>query len=181
MKGCRAPGNNNLGGYAIRKLFSSIYVLSSKNGFEVVSIDNNSRSSDKSLDGIEQITGQRVKNYKIDLVDEAATFEVLKMHSDAIGIIHFAAYKSVPESVEKPLMYYENNLTSLLNILKGAKAYGIRNVVFSSSCSVYGNADELPVTEKTPLKEVECPYAATKVMGEMICKDAATVHPSWQS
>lgn len=142
-----------------------------ENGFQVISIDNNSRSDESILDGIEKITGQKVKNYKIDLCDFSATFDVFKENKDLAGIIHFAAYKAVGESVEKPLLYFENNLNSLINLLKCAEKFNIDNFVFSSSCAVYGNPDQIPVTEETPQKPAESPYGATKQMGEVIITD----------
>lgn len=142
-----------------------------ENGFQVISIDNNSRSDESILDGIEKITGQKIKNYKIDLCDFSATFDVFKENKDLAGIIHFAAYKAVGESVEKPLLYFENNLNSLINLLKCAEKFNIDNFVFSSSCTVYGNPDQIPVTEETPQKPAESPYGATKQMGEVIITD----------
>jgi UDP-glucose 4-epimerase len=139
-----------------------------QNGFEVISIDNNSRSNPDILKGVEKITGISVKNYPIDLCNFSDTFEVFKENSDIIGIIHFAAYKAVGESVEKPLMYYDNNLNSLINVLKCAEKFNINNFVFSSSCTVYGNPEEIPVTEETPQLPAESPYGATKQMGEVI-------------
>ncbi len=146
-----------------------------ENGFEVLSIDNNSKSTETPLEGIEKITGKSVKNYQIDLTDFDATLDVFSRYDDIVGVIHFAAYKSVPESVGEPLEYYKNNLGSLLNILKACKKFNIKNIVFSSSCSVYGNTTDLPVSEKTPLGITESPYATTKHMGETICKDFSKV------
>lgn len=140
-------------------------------GFYVVSIDDNSKSDEKILKGVETITGVKIKNYKVDLKDKKALFEVLNKHKDVNGIIHFAAYKSVPESVEKPLKYYANNIQGLLNLLEGVEKYDIPNFVFSSSCSVYGNVKKLPVKENTPLGITESPYARTKQMGEQILMD----------
>lgn len=142
-----------------------------ENGFEVVSIDNNSRSSPDTLMGVKKITGVDVKNYTIDLKDKSNTLKVFEENKDAIGIIHFAAYKTVPESVKNPILYYENNILSLCHVLDAAKHYGLDNVVFSSSCSVYGNTRELPVKETTPIGIAESPYAATKQMGERIVED----------
>lgn len=142
-------------------------------GFEVVCIDNLSRSRKYALKGIEKITGKAPLFYPVDLCDKEATFEVISEHRDAVGIIHFAALKSVPESVEKPLEYYSNNIDSLLHILEAVNTYGIPHVVFSSSCSVYGNAEQLPVTESTPIKPAESPYAHTKQIGEDIIRNAA--------
>jgi len=143
------------------------------NGFDVVSADNYYNSASSVLDGIEKITGKRVKNYNINLCDLAATKQLFQENADIVGIIHFAALKAVGESVEKPLLYFQNNLGSLLNILECMKEYKVKNLIFSSSCSAYGNADELPVTEGTPFKEAESPYARTKQMGEHILQDFA--------
>jgi UDP-glucose 4-epimerase len=145
-----------------------------ESGYEVVSIDNLSNSSEEVLDGIEKITGKRVQNYQVDLVHRSGTFDVFEEHPDIKGIIHFAALKAVGESVEKPLLYFENNLISMINILKAMNAFQVSQLIFSSSCSVYGNADQLPVTEDTPLKEAESPYARTKQMCEQIIQD--TLH-----
>jgi UDP-glucose 4-epimerase len=142
-----------------------------ENGFDVVSIDNNSRSSSDILKGVKKITGVNVKNYSIDLKNKANTLKVFEENKDASGIIHFAAYKTVPESVKNPLFYYENNIQSLCNVLEAAKFNQINHFVFSSSCSVYGNTKELPVRETTPLGLAESPYAATKQMGERIVED----------
>jgi UDP-glucose 4-epimerase len=141
------------------------------NGFEVICADNFSRSSPESLDGIQKITGKAVKNYAIDLCDYTLTRQLFEENQDIKGIIHFAAYKSVPESVEFPIRYYENNMNSLFNILKCMTEFNVPNLVFSSSCSVYGNVDKLPVTEDTPLSKAECAYAATKQMGEQVILD----------
>ncbi|HVX24922.1 MAG TPA: UDP-glucose 4-epimerase GalE [Parafilimonas sp.] len=142
-----------------------------ENGFDVISIDDNSRSTTYLIDGIEKITGKRVKNYKVDLKNFDETLAVFQEHEDIVGVIHFAAFKAVGESVEKPLMYYENNLFSLINILKCIKDFKIKYFVFSSSCTVYGNPDSIPVTEQSPEKKAESPYGATKQMGEQIVKD----------
>ncbi len=144
-----------------------------KNGYDVISVDNNSRSSDNVLKGIEQITGKRVKNYKVDLCNFDDTFAIFQENEDISGIIHFAAYKSVGESVDKPLMYYENNLTSLINLLKCVQEFHTPHFVFSSSCSVYGNPDKIPVTENTILKPAESPYGHTKQIGEQIVNEFA--------
>ncbi len=140
------------------------------NGFEVVSIDNNIRSKAETVERIFIITGKRIRNYAVDLCDIEAT-RIVFQENDFDGIIHFAALKSVPESVEKPLLYYRNNLNSLVNLLELTAAFGIKNFVFSSSCAVYGNTKELPVTEETPLGAAESSYARTKQMGEDIIRD----------
>ncbi len=142
-----------------------------ENGYDVISADNNSRSHAGILKGAEKITGKKIKNYATDLCNTAATEKIFIENRDINGIIHFAAYKSVGESVEKPLMYFENNLLSLINILTCAQAYNVPHIVFSSSCTVYGNPDVIPVTEDTPQQAAESPYGATKQMGERIVED----------
>ncbi len=139
-----------------------------ENGYEGVSVDNNSRSSASLLKGVEKITGQTVKNYKVDLCNFDDTFAIFQENTDIAGIIHFAAYKAVGESVEKPLMYFENNLNSLINLLKCVQEFGTPWFVFSSSCTVYGEPDQQMVTEETPLQPAASPYGYTKQMGEQI-------------
>ncbi len=146
-----------------------------ENGYDVISVDNNSRSDASILDGVEKITGQKVKNHKVDLCNFDDTHAIFQENTDIDGIIHFAAYKAVGESVERPIMYYENNLNSLLNVLKCVRDFDIPYFVFSSSCTVYGNPDKIPVTESTPTKPAESPYGATKQMGEQILQDVAKV------
>ncbi|QES87435.1 UDP-glucose 4-epimerase GalE [Rhizosphaericola mali] len=146
-----------------------------ENGFEVISIDDNSKSSDDSLQGIKKITGKEIKNYKVDLKDFPSVDAVFKENQDIAGIIHFAAYKAVGESVDLPLEYYENNLFGLINVLKCVREYKIGAFVFSSSCTVYGNPDVIPVTEQSPTKPAESPYGATKQMAETILQDFAKV------
>ena len=148
-----------------------------QNGFEVISVDNLSRASDQSLLGIEKITGKKITNYKVDLTDKAATEAVFVANPSITGIIHFAAYKAVGESVEKPLDYYENNLFSLIHLLQLAVKYHAKHFIFSSSCTVYGNPDAIPVTEQTAIKTAASPYGATKQMGETIVQDSAAAHP----
>lgn len=151
------------------------------NGFDVVSIDNFLNSSADVIDGIEEITGVRVKNYNTDLVNFKATKSVFANNPDIIGVIHFAAMKAVGESVAKPWEYFYNNINGLLHILKCCKDFKIPNFIFSSSCSVYGNAKELPVTEATPMSEAESPYARTKQMGEHMIQDFAKAHPNFNA
>jgi UDP-glucose 4-epimerase len=144
-----------------------------ENGFDVVSVDNNSRSNPAMLEGVEKITGKKVKNYKVDLCNFDDTFAIFQENEDIVGIIHFAAFKAVGESVEKPLMYFENNLNTLINLLKCVQEFKIPYFVFSSSCTVYGNPDKIPVTEETPPKPAESPYGYTKQMGEQIISEFA--------
>jgi UDP-glucose 4-epimerase len=148
-----------------------------QHGFEVISVDNLSRASEDSLLGIEKITGKKIKNYVVDLANKAATEQIFIEHPSIIGIIHFAAFKAVGESVEKPLEYYENNLFSLVHLLQLAVQYNAKHFIFSSSCTVYGNPDAIPVTEQTALKTAASPYGATKQMGETIVQDTTVAHP----
>jgi UDP-glucose 4-epimerase len=147
-----------------------------ENGFEVISVDNNSRSSPRILEGVEKITGIKVKNYKVDLCNYDDTFAIFQENEDIAGIVHFAAFKAVGESVEDPLMYFENNIVSLINLMKCVQEFKIPYFVFSSSCTVYGNPDVIPVTEKTPPKPAESPYGYTKQMGEQIINEFAKVN-----
>ncbi|HEY8396828.1 MAG TPA: UDP-glucose 4-epimerase GalE [Flavihumibacter sp.] len=149
-----------------------------ENGFDVISVDNNSRSSARILEGVEKITGKKIKNYKVDLCNFDDTYAIFAENTDIAGIIHFAAYKAVGESVEQPLMYFENNLVSLLNLLKCVQEFKVPYFVFSSSCTVYGNPDVIPVTEATPPKPAESPYGYTKQMGEQIISEFAKVNPA---
>lgn len=142
-----------------------------ESGFSVISIDDLSRSTAYSLKGIEKITGKQVKNYQVDLKNFDETLAVFQENPDIDGVIHFAAYKAVGESVQNPLMYYENNLFGLINLLKCVKEFDVPHFVFSSSCTVYGNPEKLPVTESTPVQNAESPYGATKQMGEEILKN----------
>jgi len=144
-----------------------------ENGYDVISVDNNSRSNPRILEGVEKITGKKIKNYKVDLCNFDDTFAIFQENEDIIGIIHFAAFKAVGESVEQPLMYFENNLNSLINLLKCVQEFQIPYFVFSSSCTVYGNPDQIPVTELTPPKPAESPYGYTKQMGEQIINEFA--------
>ena len=149
-----------------------------EHGFEVVSIDNLSNASEDVLEGIYQITGKRVRNYAVDLCDRDATLQVFSAHPDFAGIIHFAALKSVGESVEQPLRYYHNNINSLLNVLACAQEFEVPNFIFSSSCSVYGNTDALPVVEDTPFEPAQSPYGHTKQIGEEMIRAFSHVEPA---
>lgn len=139
-------------------------------GYEVIIADNLSNSNISVLAQLEKITGKKIPFLQGDLCDKKFTETLFNTHKiDAI--IHFAAYKAVGESVEKPLKYYTNNITSLVNIIEASQSRGIKNLVFSSSCSVYGEPDKLPVDESFPLKKPESPYANTKQIGEEILTD----------
>lgn len=146
-----------------------------ENGYDVICIDDNSRSNTSLLSGIEKITGKKVKNYKVNICDFDDTLAVFTENPDIEGIIHFAAFKAVGESVEKPLMYFENNIFSLINLLKCTQEFKVPYFVFSSSCTVYGNPDTIPVTEESPIKPAESPYGLTKQIGEQLIQEAAKV------
>lgn len=142
-----------------------------ENGYKVVIVDNLSNSQIEVLDGIEEITGLRPDFEEFDLCERDKVFSLFEKYSiDAI--IHFAAMKAVGESVEKPLEYYHNNLVSLINLLAAMKKYKTSSFVFSSSCTVYGQPDELPVTENAPIKKAMSPYGNTKQIAEEIIQDS---------
>ncbi|MFN3405800.1 MAG: UDP-glucose 4-epimerase GalE [Cytophagaceae bacterium] len=149
----------------------TIIELIRKGGYEVISIDNLSNSNLDTIDRIYKITGTKVKNYVLDLRDYEASKKVFMENPDLIGVVNFAALKSVPESVSNPLYYYDNNINSLINILKCCEEFKVKAHIFSSSCSVYGNVKTLPVTEDTPLSDAESPYAHTKQIGEAILQN----------
>ena len=142
-------------------------------GYEVVIVDNLSNSNEKVLDGIEKITGIRPAFEKVDCCDFDAMEQVFRKYPKIEGIIHFAASKAVGESVEKPLLYYRNNIVSLVNILELMPKYKVKGIIFSSSCTVYGQPDpeNLPVTEEAPIKPAESPYGNTKQINEEIISD----------
>lgn len=146
-------------------------------GFEVVIIDNLSNSSEAVLDGIVAITGKKPIFEKFDLREKKKVQDFFQKHTDITGVIHFAASKAVGESVENPLLYYENNLGVLVYLLQELTQKGEANFIFSSSCTVYGQADELPITEDAPVKPAESPYGNTKQVGEEIIKDTCKVNP----
>jgi UDP-glucose 4-epimerase len=146
-------------------------------GFEVIIVDNLSNSSVDVLDGIEKITGIRPLFEQFDLVEKDKVEALFIKYPKIEAIIHFAASKAVGESVEKPLLYYRNNLVSLINLLECQIKFGVSNIVFSSSCTVYGQPDKLPVTEQTPRKDAESPYGNTKRMNEDILRDTIVANP----
>ena len=156
-------GAGYIGSHTIIELIAS--------GFDVISVDNYSNATPETYARIKAITGKMVAHEEVDLCDAAATEAVFQKYPNISGIIHFAALKSVPESVTEPLLYYRNNLSSLINLLACAEQRGILHFIFSSSCSVYGNVDQLPVNEHTPTGEIESPYAFTKLVGEKILQD----------
>lgn len=146
-------------------------------GFEVVIIDNLSNSSIKVLDGIVSITGKAPIFENLDLKEKSKVQEFFLNHQDIVGVIHFAASKAVGESVEQPLMYYENNINTLVYVLQELTKLEQSNFIFSSSCTVYGQADKLPISENAPIKPAESPYGNTKQIGEEIIKDTCKVTP----
>jgi len=145
------------------------------NNFDVVIVDDLSNSERFILENIEKVAGKKPVFYPFDLKRKELLSQVFDAH-DIGGCINFAAFKAVGESQEKPIDYYENNLFSLINILQEFKTRNISNFIFSSSCTVYGQADEMPIDEETPLKMPESSYGKTKQMGEEILKDFATAH-----
>ena len=146
-------------------------------GFDVVIIDNLSNSSIKVLEGIVSITGKTPLFEKLDLKDKSKVQAFFINHQDIIGVIHFAASKAVGESVEQPLMYYENNINTLVYVLQELTKLKRSNFIFSSSCTVYGQADTMPISEDAPIKAAESPYGNTKQIGEEIINDTCKVTP----
>ena len=147
-------------------------------GYEVVIVDNLSNSSEIVLDRVEEITGKKVKFYKLDLLDEENVEKVFK-ENKIEAAIHFAGLKAVGESVEKPLEYYHNNLTSTLVLLKLMKKYDVKNFVFSSSATVYGDSKEVPFKESSPLQHATNPYGNTKAIIEDILRDLYKSDNTW--
>ena len=144
-------------------------------GFEVVAIDNLSNSSESVLDGIFNITGKKPIFEKLDLREKAVVQDFFKRHNDVVGVIHFAASKAVGESVENPLLYYENNINALVYVLQEITKLPKANFIFSSSCTVYGQAEKMPITENAPVQQAMSPYGNTKQIGEEIITDVAKV------
>lgn len=147
-------------------------------GFEVIIIDNLSNSQTSVLDGIEKITRVRPAFEQFDLTDALKVDAFFQKYSNLSAIIHFAASKAVGESVENPLLYYKNNLLSLVNLLENMSKYKVANIVFSSSCTVYGQPDILPVTENAPIKKAMSPYGNTKQVCEEIIEDSVVANSS---
>lgn len=169
MKILITGGAGYIGAHTIVELFEMGYT-------ELFSVDNFINSDGSNYDGIEEICGKRPKTFQLDLCDHKAVEELFN-HYSFDAVIHFAALKSVPESVDLPHLYYRNNLNSLLNVLEQMKKKKVKQLIFSSSCSIYGNPETLPVTESTPFGETESPYARTKQMGESIIRDFTHAHP----
>jgi UDP-glucose 4-epimerase len=146
-------------------------------GHQVIIVDDLSNSQLSVLDGIEELCGHRPIFERLDLRHKNGVESLFERY-DITGVIHFAASKAVGESVHRPLQYYENNLGALVNLLQGIKKKGGTNFIFSSSCTVYGEADELPITEAAPVKPATSPYGNTKQVGEEIIRDTCKVHPN---
>jgi UDP-glucose 4-epimerase len=154
---------------------SHVVVELQQEGFEVVIIDNLSNSSEDVLKGITAITDKQPLFEKFDLREKPLVVDFFKRHHDVIGVIHFAASKAVGESVDLPLLYYENNLNTLIYILQELQKKKASNFIFSSSCTVYGQAETMPITESAPIKPAESPYGNTKQIGEEIIRDTCKV------
>ena len=146
-----------------------------KEGFEVVIIDNLSNSSEAVLKGIVAITSKEPLFEKLDLREKTAVQNFFKKHADVAGVIHFAASKAVNESVEDPLLYYENNINALVYILQELQQKPEAHFIFSSSCTVYGEAEKMPITENAPIQIAMSPYGNTKQIGEEVIQDVAKV------
>jgi len=142
-----------------------------QHGHEVIGLDNYVNSSPRVFDRIEKISGKPCLSYQADLRDKDSLGRIFDAHPRLDAIMHFAALKSVDESVVHPDLYYENNVSGLINLIHFQKKHRVPRLIFSSSCTVYGNADQLPVTESTPWKQAESPYGLTKQLGEMILQD----------
>tara|TARA_Y100000034_G_scaffold125461_1_gene175041 strand:- start:42 stop:1055 length:1014 start_codon:yes stop_codon:yes gene_type:complete len=140
-------------------------------GYEPIIVDDFSNSQESVLNGLEKIIGRKISFYKVNCVDEKSLNEIFELEKNIHGVIHFAAFKAVGESVENPLKYYKNNLNSLMSLISSMKKNKIKNLVFSSSCTVYGIPDSLPINEEAPIKLANSPYGNTKKISEEIIKD----------
>lgn len=148
------------------------------NGYEVVVMDNLYNSNEKALERVEQITGKKVKFYNVDMLDKEAMNEIFERES-IDSVIHFAGYKAVGESVRKPLEYYHNNITGTLNLCDVMRNHGVKNIIFSSSATVYGDPAFVPITEECPKGQITNPYGQTKGMLEQILTDLHVSDPEW--
>lgn len=148
------------------------------NGYEVVVMDNLYNSNEKALERVEQITGKTVKFYNVDMLDREAMNEIFEKESIA-SVIHFAGYKAVGESVRKPLEYYHNNITGTLLLCDVMRKHGVKNIIFSSSATVYGDPAFVPITEACPKGQITNPYGQTKGMLEQILTDLHVSDPEW--
>lgn len=150
-------------------------------GYEVVIVDNLSNSRADVVDNIAEVSGVKPAFEEVDCVDKEAMRKVFEKHGNIEAIIHFAASKAVGESVQKPLLYYRNNIVSLINLLELMPEFAVKGIVFSSSCTVYGEPDELPVTENAPIKPATSPYGNTKQINEEIIRDAVKANPAYSA
>ncbi len=160
---------------------SHVVVELQNTGYEVIIMDDLSNSSLDVLSGITEITGTKPSLEKVDLKSKKAIANFFKTYTNIDGVIHFAASKAVGESVSNPLKYYENNIVTLVNLLQELIRQPIQKLVFSSSCTVYGQADELPISETAPIKDAESPYGNTKKIGEQIIKDLCNANAPFES
>ena len=149
-------------------------------GYGAIILDNYSNSHAGVIDKLKELTGSEIKNYEGDCRDEVILDRIFK-ENKIDGVIHFAAYKAVGESVDEPLKYYDNNINSTLQLLKSMKKNGVNKLVFSSSCTVYGQPDELPVSEDSPIKAANSPYGYTKQVCEQMIEDAVKADPELQA
>lgn len=162
-------GAGYIGAHTLVELLSS--------GLAPVVVDNLSRSSHRLLDGVKKITGKDIPFYPVDCTDESGLKDVFSRHPQITGVMHFAAFKSVNESVEQPLLYYRNNVDSVISLLEAMHSAGVHRFIFSSSCTVYGQPEVIPVDEQAPFLKPESPYGATKQMSERILEDAVKAFP----
>lgn len=160
-------GLGYIGSHTVVELFN--------HGYEPVIVDNLSNSTDEVKKRIEKITGKKPAFYKDDICD-VETLKRIFQNESIDGVIHFAAYKAVGESVQEPLKYYRNNVGGLISLLEAMQAFNVKNIVFSSSCTVYGEPDISPVTESSPIKKANSPYGNTKQIGEEILNDSHTLN-----
>jgi UDP-glucose 4-epimerase len=149
-----------------------------ESGYKVVIVDNLSNAKLKVLDSIEGISGQKPRFYQLDVLDTPALTKILK-DENVDGVIHFAALKSVEESIAKPIEYYKNNIGGLLSLIGAMQSADVKNLIFSSSATVYGSENESPVSEDAPIGKALNPYGQTKIMGEQILNDLSLSEPSW--
>lgn len=159
----------------------TIIEILERSDYEVVSIDNFCNSFPETFDRIEEITGKRVHNEAFDLSEAEPTRAFFEANPDIVGVIHFAALKAVGESMRKPLLYYQNNLNSLINLLSCCNEFGVKGFIFSSSCTVYGTLDELPATEAAPVKKQISSYGHTKYVGEQILEQYTQTNANFSS
>ncbi|GLR19248.1 UDP-glucose 4-epimerase GalE [Portibacter lacus] len=143
-----------------------------EHGYDIISVDNLINSKEGVIDNIKSITGVEIKNYEVDLCDDEALKTVFAENPDITGVIHFAALKAVGESVEQPVLYFRNNINGLISLVDCCVNSNVKHFIFSSSCTVYGNVEHLPCTEKSPIREAESPYGRTKQISEMIIEDS---------